>query len=409
MPISARPGSRIRDPGIANGVFGNEVVSDWEDQRMTPQQQARIWAERADAAEAAILDRHLRKLWALPGTRLGMVCWPPGWSQRVFVRWDYWWQAHLVDCAVDAAARTPTAERRGRLAYLIRGHRFRNLTSWTNTFYDDMAWLGLALERAERIDGLDCGHGLRELRTALERGWNPEYGAFPWHVGSDFFNAPANGPAGILFARLGDVERAAGTAEWMATTLSDKRTGLVLDGIHLPGGRIESAAYTYNQGVMLGLDTELAVRTGEPGYIHRAARLIGAIEDNLTVRGSIDGGGGGDGGLFNGILARYLAFAALSMPAADAGVVRRRAAAIVLSSAHDAWSNRLDLEGRPLFGHDWRIPAQLPGTGGVVATSAGGAVQSSSVPERDLSVQIGGWMLMEAAYSVAAAGLSPVP
>ncbi|MGA8329494.1 MAG: hypothetical protein WB777_09415, partial [Mycobacterium sp.] len=32
-----------------------------------------VWANRAVSAEAAIAARHLRRLWALPGTQLGVV------------------------------------------------------------------------------------------------------------------------------------------------------------------------------------------------------------------------------------------------------------------------------------------------------------------------------------------------
>ena len=40
-----------------------------------------------------------------------------------------------------------------------------------------------------------------------------------------------------------------------------------------------------------------------------------------------------------------------------------------------------------------------------IVDKAGGSVTASAVPERDLSVQLSGWMLMEAAYQVTAAGL----
>ena len=35
-----------------------------------------VWANRAASAEAAIAERHLRRLWGLPGTQLGVVAWP---------------------------------------------------------------------------------------------------------------------------------------------------------------------------------------------------------------------------------------------------------------------------------------------------------------------------------------------
>ncbi|QIS07890.1 fructose-bisphosphate aldolase [Nocardia brasiliensis] len=361
-------------------------------------------------AESAIISRHLRPLWGLPGTQLGVVGWPATRRERVFGSWHYWWQAHLIDCAVDAANRTPTPVRRKRIAAIARSHRIRNLTGWTNRYYDDMAWLAIALERAERIAGVtEVRGGLLALEKPLYEGWNPEVGGgLPWRIASDYYNAPANGPAAIALLRLGRQQRAQDMADWLDATLRDPESGLILDGIHLPGGEIERPVFTYCQGVVLAVETELAMHTGEPRHTERVHRLLGAVEEHMTTRGVINGGGGGDGGLFNGILARYLALVALMLPGDDEARAadRRSAAAIVRASATAAWSNRLQVEGEPLFGHDWSRPATLPGgTAGAGHFTAGGSVTASRVPERDLSVQLSGWMLMEAAYQVSAAGL----
>ncbi|WP_040792981.1 glycoside hydrolase family 76 protein [Nocardia paucivorans] len=361
-------------------------------------------------AEAAVLSRHLRALWGLPGTALAVVGWPPTRRERFFLTWHYWWQAHLIDCAVDAAIRVPTPARRRRIAAIVRGHRIRNLTGWTNRYYDDMAWLALALERVLRIQGADAARGgLGPLERALYHAWAPaQGGGIPWRVGADFYNAPANGPAGIALARLGRRERAVEMADWIDETLRDPDTGLIFDGIHLPSGVVERPIYSYCQGVVLGLETELAVRTGEPRHADRVHRLLHAVEEHLTVDGVVRGGGGGDGGLFNGILIRYLAQVALMLPGDGHDRVgdRRIAARIVLESAAAAWANRLEVDGEPLFGHDWSRPATLPtGSAGAGELSPGGSVTSSRSPARDLSVQLSGWMLMEAAQLVDAAGL----
>jgi predicted alpha-1,6-mannanase (GH76 family) len=42
----------------------------------------------------------------------------------------------------------------------------------------------------------------------------------------------------------------------------------------------------------------------------------------------------------------------------------------------------------------------MPVAGGQEAQFVEGAVNASSYPERDLSVQLSGWMLMEAAHAV---------
>lgn len=366
---------------------------------MTPQLQAQFWGERADAAEAAIAARHLRRLWGIPGCRLGVVDWPASYPQQVFITWDYWWQAHLIDCAVDAADRAPTPLRRVRIAEVARGLRIRNLTGWTNSYYDDMAWLTLALDRAQHSQQLDYRGPVHILSSKLESGWNARHGAIPWRVGVTFFNTPANGPAAIAFARSGLIPRATEIADWIAATLGDPATGLIFDGITFTGetSALATTFYTYCQGVTIGLDTELAVRTGHERFLDRAAKLIGAVENHLTDDGVIHGQGGGDGGLFAGILARYLALAAVMLPGdtSQARRARARAASMVLSSAEAAWSNRLEVDGNPIFGEDWRRAAVVPGT----RTAA-------IVSERDLSVQLSGWMLMEAAARLAAAGFT---
>ncbi|OJF85071.1 fructose-bisphosphate aldolase, partial [Nocardia seriolae] len=153
-------------------------------------------------AESAILSRHLRKLWAIPGTQLGVVGWPATKGERTFAFWHYWWQAHLIDCAVDAANRAPTPARQRRLWSIAHAVRLRNITGWTNNYYDDMAWLTISLERAERTQGVAEVRGaLLTLEKELAGGFEPEFGAVPWRKGSDFFNAPANGPVGIAMAR----------------------------------------------------------------------------------------------------------------------------------------------------------------------------------------------------------------
>lgn len=365
-----------------------------------------VWAERADAAEGAIVSRHLRRLWAMPRTALGVVAWPAVRRERMFRPWHYWWQAHLLDTAVDALERDPTPKRRRRIAKVARSVRVRNVRSWTNSYYDDMAWLGLSLERAQRLFALDHRSAVQVLESQLFDSWSPEHGGgIPWCKGSDFYNTPANGPAGIMLARTGKLWRAQAHADWIEETLRDPESGLIFDGIRRDG-TLERAIYSYCQGVTLGLETELATRLGEPRHRERVHTLVNAVYDGLTDHGVITGGGGGDGGLFNAILARYLAFVVVNLTWESNEDIRAKeiAAQIVLASAEAAWRNRLEVEGLPLFGHDWTRDATLPRLSGELATFTGGSVRSSSVPERDLSVQVGGWMLMEAAYVVSAAG-----
>jgi predicted alpha-1,6-mannanase (GH76 family) len=362
-----------------------------------------VWANRAASSEAAITKRHLKRLWGLPGTQLGVVAWPPARQHRLFGVWHYWWQAHLLDCLVDAQVRDPQPLRQKNIARQVHGHRLRNNGSWVNDYYDDMAWLALALERAGRLAGVEKPGALKKLSEQFVNAWVPEDGGgIPWRKQDQFFNAPANGPAAIFLARYDDrLRRAQQMSDWIDETLIDPETHLVFDGIK--AGSLVRAQYTYCQGVVLGLETELAVRTEDADHAERVYRLVAAVRDNLATDGVIKGAGGGDGGLFNGILARYLALVATTLPhnGPEDATARGAARELVLKSAQSAWDYRQTVDGLPLFGPFWDRNAEVPQAGGKDAQFVEGAVNASEVPERDLSVQLSGWMLMEAAHLAA--------
>lgn len=361
-----------------------------------------LWANRAGSAEAAIIQRHLSKLWYLPGTQLGVVAWPSTPKYRNFGTWHYWWQAHLLDCLVDAQVRDPQPDRKLRIERQIRSHHLRN-PGWTNDYYDDMAWLALALERAGRLAGVEKPGALKKLCEQFVNAWVPEDGGgIPWRKQDQFFNAPANGPAGIFLTRYDDrLRRAQQMADWIDDTLIDPETHLVFDGIK--AGSMVRAQYTYCQGVVLGLEVELAVRTQDARHSERVRRLVAAVATEMTEDGVIKGAGGGDGGLFNGILARYLALVATTLPGdtAEDAAARDTARSVVLKSAESAWDYRQTVDGLPLFGPFWDRNAEVPTVAGQEAEFVEGAVNASAIPERDLSVQVSGWMLMEAAYTLA--------
>lgn len=337
--------------------------------------------ERADLAERAVIERHVHTLWGQSGKQLGTLHWPSSVLDRLLLfRWCYWWQAHLLDCVVDAAYRARTPDRIDRIGAVAHGIHTRNLTGWTNGYCDDMAWLVLSLERADRLLGVRFGDAVGKLRTALADSWNPAVGAVPWKIGHDYYSTSAIGPAGIAMARLGELSRAEQLADFLNTRLRDSESGLIVDGMHESGGRVDHILLTYCQGVAIGLETELALRTNDSSHRDRAAALVAATADRLAKGGVITGRAGNDSGLFMGILARYLAQTALALG-------DNTAALLVRASARAAWSNRAEVDGRPLFGADWTRP-----------------VTTSPNLSRDLSIQLSGWMLLEADYQLASAG-----
>ncbi len=359
-----------------------------------------LWAARAGVAERAVRSRHLRRVWGVPGTRLGMAGWPARAGDRGHLHWNYWWQAHLLDCLVDAQQRAPGAERAALIRSLVRGVRLRNFGRWTNDYYDDVAWLGLALLRAAGTTGLDAGRALAEITAQLREGWTDHSGGgIWWRRKDDFKNVPANGPAAILLARAqldrADRQRARSTVEWIDRRLLDPDTGLLWDGLHVrDDGTITdyvTTTYTYCQGVYLGACVELARDDPDGEWVRRAARTIRVIDSVLAVDGVLPGQGDGDGGLFAGILARYLAQAALRLPAAEGDLAR----SVVLASAEAAWRNRAVARGGPVFGPEWARPADTP------------LGPRDRRPERHLSVQLSGWMVLEAAALLERASMAP--
>ena len=104
-----------------------------------------------------------------------------------------------MDCLVDAQVRDPQPDRRAIDRPADPGTSDAQQRSWINDYYDDMAWLALALERAGRLAGVERPAALEKLSEQFLNAWVPEDGGgIPWRKQDQFFNAPANGPAGDL-------------------------------------------------------------------------------------------------------------------------------------------------------------------------------------------------------------------
>ena len=332
----------------------------------------------------------------------------PTRKHLLFGTWHYWWQAHLLDCLVDAQVRDPQPERKQRIERQIRAHRLRNNRSWANDYYDDMAWLALALERAGRLAGVERPKALKKLADQFLNAWVPEDGGgIPWRKQDQFFNAPANGPAGIFLARYDDrLRRAQQMADWIDETLIDPETHLVFDGIKARFAGARAVHLLPGRGARAGDRAGRADR-GRPTMRSACTGWSPRCDEKMAPDGVIKGAGGGDGGLFNGILARYLALVATTLPENDAAGRGGRA------TPPREWCSsprsRRGTTGRPSTG------CRCSGRSGTAAPNCrrrAGRTPSSSrapstrreIPERDLSVQLSGWMLMEAAHVTACGG-----
>lgn len=309
---------------------------------------------RAAAAEDAVLGTYLH--------RYGPVAWAHASTGGDGAEtWHYWWHAHLVHALCEADRHRPSAARRRLIGHVLRGITLRTAGTWVTPFYDDIAWMALALAQAR-----PHGHARARIARILHRAIDPTIGAVPWRTGSVLYNAPANGPAAMVLAPSRHRGSARRMNAWMAATLDDPETGLVRDGIE--HGVVRPELWTYNQGVAIGAALALGDR-------RRAADVVRAVERWCAADdGLFPAVGGGDGGLFAGILARYLAVAATHLGGADAA----RAGALVRRNAEALWEGRRD--GR--FPADPRRPARDEGD------------------DLDLSVQLGAWITLEADVTV---------
>lgn len=325
---------------------------------------------RAMAAESAVVRRFVH--------RYGPVAWahaatPGAPGART---WHYWWHAHLLHALRDAEQHRPDPRRARLLRALHRGVTLRTLGRWTTPFYDDVAWMTLALQRYDVHD-----RRIDRLARRLDEAVDPDVGALPWAVDSVLYNAPANSPAAIALAWTARRGSAVDLDAWVSRTLDDPATGLVRDGVE--NGVVRPELWTYNQGVAIG--SALALAEGAPdadareAHEARAMSLIRAVERWCEPDGGLfPAAGGGDGGLFAGILARYLAEAAVWF-ADDAANDEHRgvshsARALVHRNAEALWDGRR--EG--LFPADPRRAARAEGA------------------DLDLSVQLGAWITLEA-------------
>ncbi|MGX5358468.1 glycoside hydrolase family 76 protein [Kocuria sp. KH4] len=380
--------------------------------------------ERADTAARSVRALFAGRALGVPGTLLGAPAHPRPRSRTA--PWHYWWQAHLLDALVDAARRhrdePDRAEELRRDAHrLLRGITLRSGGRVTqNSYYDDMAWLLLAVGRLAALDreltgraDVACLDAGRALLARIERGHTADLGGGVfWNTRHDVKNTASSAPAALAFVRTHRTDQARAVLGWLQENLWDPGRKVFHDGLVLVAAgsgsevtRRDERLFSYNSGPVLGALLELA---DDPGTgADERARLLRTAAD--VVAGAVDAygrpapegrvlttHGGGDGGLFSGILARYLAQAArhpdLDPPA------RRTAAELVTGTAEALWTGRRAAE-----------PAAGPG-GGAPSDPAGGSVAVFSPdPARpagqaqrpgapvELSTQVQAWTVLEAA------------
>lgn len=313
-----------------------------------------IWANRAEEAQRALADEYWN-----PAIRLYDIeipC-PDGACNTIF---HYWWMAHAVDALVDGYNRTGDNRYAATLADLYEGLLVRNGGALPNELYDDMEWMAIAWLRAYEALGVEkYKEAAVLLWEDIQTGWNDHMGGgIAWQKSQlDYKNTPANAPAAILAARLyrsfgrpEDLDWAKRIYGWLKANLVNPENGFVWDGMNRQGdGEVDKDwKFTYCQGVYIGAGVELFRVTGDRSYLTDARRTAAAVSAELidSATGLLPDEEDGDGGLFKGILVRYLGELARVESGQEAEV------ALLARNATALWTRARDSE-RCVFGTDW--------------------------------------------------------
>lgn len=407
------PSDRSRTVTASRGLFFSAKQKDKAE-----------YAQRAERASYSVNRLFVHRLMHVPGTLIGEPTLPPVQGLRKKVTdWNYWWQAHLLDAFVDAGQRAAGSGRDSAAKWvidqshrLLRGIRVHNFGTYVNAYYDDMAWLVLAAQRLNALSHQVNGTGSapaqevgRTLYPQLRKAVTEDLGggAF-WSKAEDFKNLPASGPIAIALARAGEHEAAGRLVEWFRSNLWSPEKGY-LDGIKLvlqrDGSRehaLQEAAFPYNQGVAIG--AHLETPGSDLRHVEDVIRLVlerfavPHMEGDTEFR-VLDTRGSGDGGLFAGILARYLANAAQ-----DARVDPKLRSAVreaVIATGELLWAGRRE--------YDPDLPLNEPGIdvteirGESVVLFSPDATRHSAETlgtgaKVELSSQIQAWTILEAAH-----------
>ena len=208
-------------------------------------------------------------------------------------QYDYWPEAHAIDVVIDAWLRNGDHQYKQIIYDFYEGVKKKNGNTFKNSFYDDMAWHGLAHLRAfEATDDTRYEESAGQLWKWILTGWDDNTGGIKWNdqPGSTP-GVPSTGPATIIGVRrwvkygnsevndgLNNLEWAKRMYDWMRVARHDPATGGVYDDF-----QNKSGAWTYNTGTFLGAAIELYEVTGENGYLEDAIRTADWTLENLSI------------------------------------------------------------------------------------------------------------------------------
>ena len=319
-------------------------------------------------------NRHTPCVWSLRADSTSVALAECFWdSDRNYLDYDsagdttfhYWPQAHGLDVFTDWYLRTGDVRAKDLFDKWFEGVPAANGGGWWNQFYDDMEWNAIATLRVYEATGdgrfLEAS---KELWEFIKPAWNDRGGGgMTWKKGMEWSkNACSNGPAGIIAARLYDLEKDPEDLEWARRIfdweydhLYEPAQGLIYDNVDGRTGTVQNWCFTYNQGTFMGLAHQLWKLTGERSYLNIAVKTASyTIGSENTVRdGVLKDEGNGDGGLFKGIFIRY--FVPLVLDGSLSASERKKFDYFLVHCAETLWKEATPDREDPLFGPSWSI------------------------------------------------------
>lgn len=209
-------------------------------------------------------------------------------------QYDYWPEAHAIDVIIDAFLRSNNNKYKQTIDNFYEGVKRKNGNKFKNSFYDDMAWHGLAHLRAfEATNDKRYEDSAKDLWNWIIEGWDYDNGGgIKWNDEPESTpGVPSTGPSTIIAIRrwvkygetevkegLNNLEWAKKMYEWMRSERHDPATGGVYDNFDKKEG-----AWTYNTGTFLGAAMELYDETNNYSYLEDAIRTADWTIDNLSI------------------------------------------------------------------------------------------------------------------------------
>lgn len=147
-------------------------------------------------------------------------------------QYDYWPEAHAIDVVIDAWLRNGDHQYKQIIYDFYEGVKKKNGNTFKNSFYDDMAWHGLAHLRAfEATDDTRYEESAGQLWKWILTGWDDNTGGIKWNdqPGSTP-GVPSTGPATIIGVRRwvkygnSEVNDGLNNLEWACNILSVRDT-----------------------------------------------------------------------------------------------------------------------------------------------------------------------------------------